>query len=266
VKTKNPDYLVVIKQAADGSQTLGASITALMPETFAWDTANSYEAPFAQGWADKGAMANVAAAAGIRLTSQALTMQLWQGASDSTLQLELEFQTETDPDKDVRQPVLALKKLSVPRVHGSGLLQSPGPQINLEDIGKLASVAGSTAWTEAKQAAKAVAATIGIGGTVKNGKLTDQSTTRNSNQAANEQEESIGNVATWKKIVRNQISIQIGRYAYFDSVVILSVNETWSNQFDARTHLPLHAKVSLQFKPLFLVTQQDLDNIFTPQG
>jgi hypothetical protein len=264
MKTKNPDYLVTIQQASDGSQALGASITALMPETFAWDTANSYEAPFAQGWADKGGLASALSAAGIRLTNQAMTLQLWQGASDSTLQLELDFQTETDPDKDVRQPVLALKKMSVPLIHKSGMLQSPGPQINLEDIGSLAKAAGSTAWTETKQVASAVGSVLGISGTAKPGKLTDQSATRDSNQSPNPA--SSPTVAAIKANLRNQISIQVGRYAFFDSVVILSVNETWSNQFDARTHLPLHAKVSLQFKPLFLVTQQDLDNIFQPRG
>jgi len=268
MRLNNPDYLVIIKQVADPANPAagGATVIAPLPESFAYDTSSNYEAPFAQGMLGGGTAATTLAAYGIRLTTQAMTAQLWQGSNDSNLTLDLEFQTFDDPDKDVRTPVLTLKKMAAPSINAAGLLQSPGPRISLEDTGKLISSSGSTVFNEAKQVANSIASTVGIPGRLDVSKsLTGQNDNLNSNQKANappQVENGLGGAQFWKNVIRNQISIQIGSYAFFDSVVIFNAQETWSNQIDARTGLPLHAKVTINFKPLFLVTQQDLDNIF----
>lgn len=266
MRINNPDYLVIIRQVSDTPGVAGVTITAPLPETAGYDTASDYATPFAQGMiAQGGNTANALAALGIRVTTQAMTAQLWQGATDSTVSLELEFQTYDDPDKDVRQPVLSLLKLAAASVGSTGLLTSPGPHLSLEDTGKLASTATKTLWNETKQIGGTLGSVVGISQTVRTDKgLNGPTDNLNSNQKSNappDAENGLG-AQFWKSKVRNNISIQLGNYAFFDSVVILSASETWSNQIDARTGLPMHAKVALQFKPLFLVTQDDLDKIF----
>lgn len=269
MKILNPDYLIIIKQVPDPADpgVIGHEVIAPLPETSAYDTASEYAAPFAQGMIGAGNAATALSSLGIRLATQAMTAQLWQGATESDISLELDFQTYDDPDADVRQPVLTLLKLAAASVDSAtGLLKSPGPRISLEDTGKIAAGSGNTLLNEAKQAGGALSSILGISSAIRTDiGLNGPTANLNSNQQANTPptpQNGLGGAQYWKSVIRNQISVQIGRYAFFDSVVILGAQETWSNQIDARTGLPLHAKVSIRFKPLFLVTQYDLDRIF----
>jgi hypothetical protein len=82
-----------------------------------------------------------------------------------------------------------------------------------------------------------------------------------------QQNPSLGTSAYWKSRIKNQISIRIGNYMFFDSVVITNVQQTFSSNFDAQTGLPHHAKVMVGFKPLFMLVQSDLDQLFlNPNG
>jgi hypothetical protein len=265
----NPDYLVIIKQVPDPANpgVGGATVTAPLPEDMAYDTASEYAAPFAQGMLSSGGLAQAASALGIRVTTQAMTAQLWQGATESEVTLDLQFQTISDPDLDVRQPVLQLLKFSAASIDtATGLLKSPGPRFSLEDTGKLLTAAGKTLLNELGSIGNAAGSLINQFPNLKTDRpLSGPNANPNSNQQTNTPpatQNGLGGAAYWKGIVRNQITIQIGNYAYFDSVVILSAGETWSHQMDARTGLPLYAKVTIRFKPLFLVTQEDLDQIF----
>lgn len=261
----NPAYLVIIKQVVDPSKPNepGPVVTAPLPETTAFDSSSEYAPPFAQGVFNDGAIAQTLSSLGMRVTTQAMTAQLWQGSSESEIMLELDFQTETDPDKDVRQPILTLLKLATASVDAAtGLLKSPGPRISLEDVGRIVSNAGEQLLNSGKQVLGAAGSVSGSINTNKG--LNGPTANLNSNNKANGQlpvENGLGGSQYWKSIVRNQISVQIGLYSFFDSVVILNTQVTYSNQIDALTGLPLHAKVSVRFKPLFLVTQDDLDKI-----
>lgn len=266
----NPDYLIIIKQVPDPQNPSAGGITiqAPLPETLAYDTASEYSTPFAQGMLSQGNVAQALSSAGMRVTTQAMTAQLWQGSTENDIGLELEFQTYDDPDKDVRQPVLKLLKLAAASIdEATGLLQSPGPRISLEDTGRILSSGATQLGNSAKQTLNAAGALAGIQGQLNTTRVMNAATDNlNSNQKANSTpaavENGLGGAAYWKRLVRNQISIQIGRYAFFDSVVILNAQETKSHQIDFRTGLPLHSKVSIRFKPMFLVTQQDLEQIF----
>lgn len=264
----NPDYLVIIKQVPDPTKPSEAGLTVIapLPDSFANDSTNEYSAPFAQGLFGQGAIGQALSAGGIRVASQAMTAQLWQGSNESDLMLDLEFHTETDPDTDVRQPVLTLLKLAAASVDSAtGLLKSPGPQISLSDLSGIAGAAGSQLATSIKQGSSALGSIVGQ---VKPGKMNAQNANLNSSNQNTKPvaDNGLGGSQYWKSVVRNQISIQIGRYAYFDSVVILNTQETKSHQMDARTGLPLHSKVSVRFKPMFQVTQEDLEKIFALRG
>lgn len=266
----NPDYLVIIKQVPDPANPslVGPTVVAPLPEELAYDTNAEYATPFAQGMlSGSGGLSQAASALGIRVTTQAMTAQLWQGATDNDISLDLQFQTITDPDADVRQKVLQLLKFSAASIDtATGLLKSPGPRFSLEDTGRLAAAAGKTLLNELGSIGNAAGSLINQFPNLKTDRpLNGPNANLNSNQQGNTPpatQNGLGGAAYWKGIVRNQITVQIGRYAYFDSVVILSAQETWSHQMDARTGLPLFAKVSVRFKPLFLVTQEDLDQIF----
>jgi hypothetical protein len=270
----NPDYLIIIYQQADPTVqgSSGAVVTAPLPETMAYDVASEYQAPFAQGMGGNGGFSQAASAAGIRLTTQAMTAQLWQGSTENEISLDLEFQTDTDPDLDVRQPVLTLMKFAAASVDtATGLLKSPGPRISLEGIAAIGKQAATQAEVALKQGANMAADVTGITkarfDTSKT--LLGPATNLNSQQNPNGTqpvENGLGGSEFWKKNIINQISVQVGRYAFWDSVVILNVQETWSHEIDNETGLPLHAKVTIRFKPLFFVTQQDLDKIFGIRG
>ncbi len=248
----NPNYTVIIKQTADPSQKgiKGIEIVAPMPDSFMFDTKSEYATPYAQGLfgGGSGMLAQIGKVAGqlggMRMTSQALTAQLWQGSTETSLNLELEFHAETDPDLDVRQPILALMRMSTASINAtSGLLTSPGPSITLDSAGAV--VAGL--FNSAKDTVTGAPAKIG--------ELTSGGMISQNNGVSSA-------VTSLKETIKNQISIQIGRYAFFDSVVISNVQKTYSHQIDHQTGLPMHAKVSFTFTPLFLVVQSDLTNIF----
>ena len=280
----NPNYTVTIKQVVDPQNPgiPGIIVTAPLPENLGFDTSAEYSTPLAQGlfsggilqksesalFRGIGAAAGAAAAAsGTRLTTQAMTAQIWQGSSESELMLDLDFQTETDPNKDVRIPILNLLKLSTASIDAAtGMLKSPGPRVDLTDTGNV----GEAGVLQIANSAKQIGTAAGqIASSIKQGQLNGPNANLDGKQTANTPPKTsagLGGAQYWKSVIRNQISIQIGNYAFFDSVVILNVQKTYSNLIDARTGLPLHAKVNIRFKPLFLLVQEDLDNIFALRG
>lgn len=269
----NPDYMLTVKQAVDPSNPNQPPPYVIAPlgDGLAYDSSSEYAQPYAQGLFGGGGINSTSMAArvanmggkiigkaaplmGIRLTAQALTANIWQGSSESELNIDIDFVTENDPDLEVRQPLLTLLKMATASVDAAtGMLKSPGPNLDLRDAGKIA-VNGAIATRDA---------VVGAGERV--GILNSESGNQNSKGVSNKPPAQVGGVGGsqfWNSIVRNKISIQIGNYAYFDSVVILNVQKTYSHQMDALTGLPLYAKASVRFKPLFLVTQTDLDEIF----
>jgi hypothetical protein len=246
----NPNYAVTIVQ--DSSKTY---VTAPLPETFAYDTQADYQAPFSQGVFGSGAMGSLLRVAGVRLTSQILTAQIWQGSTDTTLSLELDFHADSDAEKDVQQPILKLLKLATASVKNN-LLVAPGPSLNPE----AASAILADTVDQVKRTGQFAA-------NLATGNLTPAQLTPATSQlnGANQSQANQAGFATkenFSKYISNQISIQIGRYAFFDSIVVTNVQKTYTSAIDEATGFPTHAKVRIDFKPLFLVVQSDLDDIF----
>ncbi|MNL15981.1 hypothetical protein D3C87_1370010 [compost metagenome] len=165
----------------------------------------------------------------------------------------------------MRDPIVSLLRLVTPSTDFEGLITSPGPKIDsavMQDFVAAAGRAGSVV-TDAFS-------TGSIPGSKEIGQVLDTSQTSvqgGGKGAANAQPSSsqtLGTVDYYKSKVRDQISVRVGNYAFFDSVVITSVQKTYESQFDALTGLPYYAKVAIRFKPLFMVTQADLNKIFHP--
>lgn len=246
----NSDYLVRIMTTQTDTPII---VEAPMPGEFMFDSQANYEAPFAQGLFGNGALASLARLGGLALTSQALTAQIWQGSNDTQLSVELEFQAESDPLKEVRDPILSLLKLATPSMSpGTGMIRSPGPQLDTELAGKL--------WEDVK-AQTTNSFTSAFSDPSKT--TTNGATQSTANPQTNK---GLGQGQAWKDKIRNVISIQIGNYAFFDTVVITNVQKTYTSQIDTFTGWPQHARVNVQFKPLFLLLQDDLDNIFKRMG
>lgn len=277
----NSSYRILIQQVAtpNGKPTL--SVQAPIPDTFAFDVGSTYEQSLPQGFTNNKVINLTAAAMGSRLAVQAMTAQLWSGNTESELSVDLEFHTETDPIADVRTPIVNLLKMTMPSISSSsGMLSSPGPSVDFNTVGQV----GADLPAQAGRALGGIggalinaATNIGsgllnqLGITTKAGSLNNTNTAtndgaNNSQAAPISQNPAIGTAQYWKSRIKNQISIRIGNYLYFDSVVITRVSQTFTSNFDAVTGLPHHARVSVAFKPLFMLTQQDLDQLFVNPG
>lgn len=282
----NTNYLVLIQQS-----TSGIAVEAPIPETFAMDLSSTYEQALPQGFVGNKTINMTAAAFGARLSVQALSAQLWSGNNEMDLSVDLEFHTESDPVADVRTPILNLMKLTTPSISTStGMLSSPGPSLDFSAVanalgtgaGQIVNIGKSVA-NGAANPSSAVnalgtlansalasfkqgyqAATGGTSLVDPNQQVADGSNSVQKTLATNP---SLGSAAYWKTQVKNSISIQIGNYLYFDSVVITRVSNTFMSNFDAQTGLPHNVKVNVAFKPLFMVVQSDLEQIFqNPNG
>lgn len=273
----NTNYIVTVKQVVDPTKPNepGPCVIAPLSDSLSYDSSSEYSQPYAQGLFGGGGSSSTSMASrvasiggkilkgaaplmGIRLTAQALTAQIWQGSSESDLTLDIDFAAESDPDLEVRQPLLTLLKMATASVDAAtGMLKSPGPNLDLRDAGKIA-IGGALTTRDA---------VVGVG--QRTGVINGENANLNGKSMSNSPPAKVGGLGGaqfWKSVVRNQISIQIGNYAFFDSVVILNVQKTYAHQLDALTGLPMYAKASIRFKPMFLVTQTDLDEIFALRG
>jgi hypothetical protein len=228
-----------------------------------------------QGFTDNKILNTAAALTGTRLAVQALTAQLWAGNTDSELSMELEFHTETDPYYDVRTPIVNLLKLTMPTIDTkSGFLGSPGPQIDFSKAGTIFSDSASSIGSGLGGLVGGAAAIIEniFGITPKPSTMTDPNSqvvdgSNNAVAKTLQQNPNLGTAKYWNTMIKNKISISIGNYLYFDSVVITRVSQTFASNFDAQTGLPHNVRVAVAFKPLFMLAQEDLDTLFVnPAG
>jgi hypothetical protein len=278
------NYLVVIQQ----NSTPAIVIEAPIPDSFAFDVGATYEQMLPQGFTDNKVVNTIAALSGARLAVQAMSMQLWSGNTDSELSMELEFHTETDPVADVQTPIVNLLKLTMPTIDTkSGFLGSPGPYL---DWSKASTVFGNSITNIANSAGSSLGAVLGGVASVASAAIntaeqamgfgttpTPSAMTESNSQVANganipsaqsfQQNPQMGTAAYWNTMIKNKITISIGNYLYFDSVVITRISQTYASNFDAQTGLPHNVRVAVSFKPLFMLSQQDLATLFVnPNG
>ncbi|BAG41652.1 hypothetical protein [Ralstonia phage phiRSL1] len=281
----NSAYLAYIQQyGVPGSSKPNISVTAPLPDSIQFETDSSYEPLMPQGITDNKTVNNALAVMGVKLAVQSLTAQLWQGTTTGDLYFEVEFHTENDPATDVRLPILNLMKMTTPSISKeSGLLISPGPQLDFAQLQKLAKDAltegkniftqqGTTSSSSASYNynPKVVSTGLGSGLFYPSAMInTNQQSTDGNNTAgvtSTTDNPNLGSAQYWKSLVSNRISIQIGEYLLFDNVVITRIAQTFSSNFDSLTHLPHHVKVGIGFRPMFVLTQDDLDNVYLNRG
>jgi hypothetical protein len=246
------------------SQEQGILVEAWLPEQVNVDINANYDAPFAQGLGSSmpnlGAIARFA---GLSLTTQALTIQVWQGGSNINFSLPLIFQAETSGVTDVMKPIKDLMKLMMPKdPQGGGLLEAPGPRLDpdkllangasLDSVAKIGgdvlSSAGSTLIDASKQLFTGQGA-----GAVAGSLLTGAVNTANS--VAKPVSNAIVNS------VKNNISLYIGQFQYFPSVVVTDVSPTFDVVLGPDKN-PVRATVVVQFRTFYTPTARDIEGMF----
>jgi len=278
----NPNYLVLVQQyGSPGSTTPAISVTAPVPDQVAFDLQSTYEPLLPQSFTNNSFLKVASAGLGVRLAVQSLTAQLWTGSTTGDLHIPLEFYTENDPISDVRNQIVNLMKLVTPSISSStGMMQSPGPQLDFGQLGTAAKDAAGGAFSSITQVGSAgitavknlVTNAFGSSSTNlqpasmidANSQLPDGTNSTVSKQLTTNPQ--LGTADYWKSLVTNRISIRVGNYMYFDNVVITGLSQTFISNFDAQTGLPNHVQVGLSFRPMFVLSQADIDQIFINPG
>lgn len=250
-KRRNPNYqarIVYQKAETEEQQDDGGSgvVSLYLPENFQLNFSSSYDQPFAQGIINAPGISGAAKFFGASLTSQSMSVQVWQGSTCPEFNLTFQLIAETDPVQDVLMPIKRLSKLALPGVTAAKLLSPPGPRIDP---------------LVAAQAASAVASGVisTIGGALAGIVTQDYTAIVGSAKSA-----AAGAGKALDALIenpKNNISLYIGRFLRFPSVVIQSVSQTYDTIFDKRG-LPLKANVDVTFSTWYVPVKSDVDRIF----
>jgi hypothetical protein len=238
-------------------------VEAWLPEQVNVDINANYDTPFAQGLGTgMPNLGSIARFAGISLTTQALTIQVWQGGSYIQFSLPLIFQAQSSGVTDVMKPIKDLMKLMMPKdPQGGGLLEAPGPRLDpqkvlnsggVTDVLKIGANAVSDVTSTLMDAGKTIFSGGGAGGalsTLINGAV----------KTANDVAKPVSNAIV--NSVKNNISLYIGQFQYFPSVVVTDVSPTFDVVLGPDKN-PLRATVVVQFRTFYTPTERDIESMF----
>lgn len=257
-RLENPNYNVVI--SPDNEPPIVASL----PESFEFSLSSNYQALMGDGietvLPGTGAVKKAVQLAGYgNLTTRFMTAKVWQGSNSGSISLEISLHAETDSYKDVTEPLLRLMKLVTPKAtgtNGGGFFKTPGPSLD---------VAGLTADALNKISNSSLSG-LSDGFTSLVNTNTESSTDSKFVNSISKGFDIANNAAAevndyMEKNIRNNISITIGNYIRYPSVVITGI----SNAIHVK---PLEdgtfsfVKVTLTFEPFYAITDLDLDRMF----
>lgn len=275
---KNVNYTVMIVQQQDlntGSRNPKIVVGAVPPE-FQITQDVKFSAPFGSGLMGDSTLGNLMAMMGNRLVAQVMTMQVWQGAGDdSTFTITFELRAYSDTEQDVHTPLRRLLEMSMPSVADDGFLYSPGPIL---DPGAMKAI-GGTITSVGIQVARTGANFISRQASEQFTAIKDslfgssKSTTKDGNNTLVQDFENTKSTLqgiikssgiTSKHLIqgylKNRISISIGRWFYLDNIVITNVQHNLKPQtVNGKSGQLQAATVTVSFKPMFLLTAEDIE-------
>ena len=267
---KNRNYQVIITQHMEEGPEKGKTrqVVGAVPASVQLDQQIGWKAPFGAGLVGDGMVGDLLAMTGNRLVGQVLTMQVWQGsASDFDFSIQFELRAWSDPSKDVIQPLQTLLKMSLPSLDDTGFLMSPGPILNAEGIKKLGERLTQVTTSVANSALSATKSTTvnggvagfvagAVSGVVAGGSAAIDTIKKSGVLRKNIIEDQL----------KNKISINVGNWFSMSNVVILNVQHNIKGQTPhARSGLIQAAEVTVTFRPMFAVTAEDVESIFSKQ-
>lgn len=256
-------YEVIIYQQNDASSAWGTRqaneqnairvVKGWLGPEFDFAMSSEYDSPFEVVLSNKF-VSTLFTLYGRKAMTPVLTAQLWQGTSIPSFNFTLELETDSNPITDIKLPIMNLLRMVTPSVGEDGLLKSPGPSVD-DLLSTVGAAFGSSV--------DAVINTVTGSDSSQVGKTSNSSEAviTSKEQATSMTNKMIG-LNGESSMLRNQISISIGRYLYFPSVVITDVETSFKNMIEAATGFPLSATVQVTFKPLFMPTQEDLATMF----
>jgi len=246
----NPNYFARLVYQSTAGDDPGV-ITLALPENFQFNFSSSFDQPFAQGIVNAPGLSQVTKFFGASLTSQSMSVQVWQGSSCPEFNLTFQLIAETDSVKDILLPVSRLSRLVVPGVVG-GLLAPPGPRLDPKKVAEAGVVAAKSILGVGVQGG-------GIAGVLTGG--FEGFVPALSATATN-----IGNALDGiLKEPANNVTLHIGRFLKFPSVVIQNVSQTYDTVFDKRG-LPLKASIDITLSTWYVPVKDDINTIFQLQG
>jgi hypothetical protein len=221
---------------------------------------------------------------GLQLTTQALTAEVWQGSGTVEFQMDLQFQVEDDVNSDVLEPLMKLMFLTVAREETEGgLLSAPGPHIDLKQLSESSAYQTAVLYDKVKATAERELAdqqSVAAGVAAAKKKLADGTQNMINAITGTTVTQAIDSAVQWGiKVkngmdqvaqplsaaivgsIKNNISLYIGRYMYFPSVVITDVTQTHKVQpmIDGNFQ---YVSATVRFKTFYQPTQRDIAIMF----
>ena len=225
-----PHYRVTIRQEPiiDENRPL-VEVICHLPEELNLDTQSEYDTPFADGLINDRRVQTIMQLAGWSPTVQAMTAHFWRGSAPIEINLPLVIYA-TNGYANITGEVLKLKSLQLPRVDPvTKFLRPPGPRmkLNVDAAKRIFNTAASTAST--------------VAGTLTNNKIGNDTAqnpgaTLDANETAFDATMRIGqsfgkefaSAAQELIDVTGKISIRLGKFLYFNDVVIRSVSDAYN--------------------------------------
>lgn len=267
---------------ATQAQNGALMFTGWLSESFSYNAGAQYDSPF-QTVVGSG-LAPLLSLGGVKVMPPVLTGQIWSGSETPELSIAVELTADTDPLLEIRDPVVNLLKLVTPRLgNGGASMLSPGPYLDpnkvWDQLRKVFPIVNELAPSQSTSSGEGTqAATEQKTGTVnqraaaknkpasKQGEALDTSEREGSTPSDDAVSKAVASAdQRIRNSLTNQISVSIGQYIYFPSVVITNVECEFHNQIGP-SGWPMQATVSITFKPMFLPTQPDLATMFGTSG
>lgn len=290
--TVDPAYCIVIQSARSSGLI---SIIAPLPETFSTNTSSDYDTPFTDGIAKMlsklPGLSEERAGLGLRMmgaatSTQAMTMQVWQGSAPMEFSIPMHFVLNTDSERDILTPLRQLMSLTLPS-SGSfnslsdlanldittggtgGFLVSPGPKIKLKegvqplDVANRLTGGAAGAFADSSNALtgafNAGAAVLGTGAD-----LARSGIDAIKNQDGDALMRGLMGLDLFNLIdIEDNISLRIGNFMYFPSVVITDVSSEHGVKLDAYSRKPIEISVTVTFRTFMTPKAEDLSSIIT---
>lgn len=217
------------------------AVVGYLPENFNVQIGSEYSQPFmelapsslAQG-AGLGIVSGVLGASG---SIQAMSVKVWQGSQGLTMSVPMTFVAETDPQENTDK-IMQLLSLCTPSAPEGvfGPLLPPGPNYGgLDKLQKLGSIAADAVKTAISDSVEVAAKQAG-------------------DKAA----------AVIREGMKNVISVELGTYMFFESVVVDNVDVDFQNLLAPASMggRPWKVDATVQFSTLWNPSIEDLRKIF----
>jgi len=106
-------------------------VTANLPEQWSLDFSSNWDAPWAQGVISNDAAKLALRSMGLSTTTKELTSQVWQSSEPVNVTIPFIFVARESAYDDVIVPCYKLSGLTLPTEGSSGLLNAPGPNVDI---------------------------------------------------------------------------------------------------------------------------------------